>query len=201
MRCDNLSGESECWVDQYRMCHASLLCQCHTLLDEDTITDCEGFLCAQKQLLCRILVKVIPHSVSLISSSEEGGGGNRISEDQIKSYLDETLGEGPRPMWGLPGGWGDYCASKSNAGQAHDMYINHPQIMDWQHALLRAQQSYCCSSSAAMHISNSKASSFVHYLYTIQGVVLDLSISSKTFATFPFVIIQVAFATLHDCCQ
>ncbi|KAL0054150.1 hypothetical protein WJX82_004523 [Trebouxia sp. C0006] len=61
--------------------------------------------------LVRILVKVIPHSVSLISSSEEGGGGNRISEDQIKSYLDEALGEGPRPLWGLPGGWGDYCST------------------------------------------------------------------------------------------
>ena len=86
----------------------------------------KAFCVVQKQLSCRILVKVIPHSVSLISSSEEGGGGNRISEDQIKSYLDEALGEGPRPMWGLPGGWGDYCASKSNAGQAHDMYITHP---------------------------------------------------------------------------
>ncbi|DBA99084.1 TPA: hypothetical protein ACH3X1_014218 [Trebouxia sp. C0004] len=60
--------------------------------------------------LVRILVKVIPHSVALISSSEEGGGGNRISEDQIKSYLDEALGEAPRPLWGLPRGWGDYCA-------------------------------------------------------------------------------------------
>jgi hypothetical protein len=126
MRCDNLLGESERWVDRYGMCHASLLCQSHMLLREDTITECEGFLCAQKQLSCRILVKVIPHSVSLISSSEEGGGGNRISEDQIKSYLDEALGEGPRPLWGLPGGWGDYCSSKSNAGHAHNIYISHP---------------------------------------------------------------------------
>ena len=55
---------------------------------------------------------MIPHSVALISSSEEGGGGNRISEDQIKSYLDNALGEAPRPAWGLPGGWGDYCSSK-----------------------------------------------------------------------------------------
>ena len=60
---------------------------------------------------CRILVKVIPHSVALISSSEEGGGGNRISEDQIKSYLENALGEAPRPIWGLPNGWGDYCSS------------------------------------------------------------------------------------------
>ena len=55
---------------------------------------------------------MIPHSVALISSSEEGGGGNRISEDQIKSYLDNALGDAPRPAWGLPGGWGDYCSSK-----------------------------------------------------------------------------------------
>lgn len=61
--------------------------------------------------MCRILVKVIPHSVALISSSEEGGGGNRISEEQIKSYLDNALGDAPRPMWGLPGGWGDYCST------------------------------------------------------------------------------------------
>lgn len=60
---------------------------------------------------CRILVKVVPHSVALISSSEEGGGGNRISEDQIKSYLENALGEAPRPTWGLPNGWGDYCSS------------------------------------------------------------------------------------------
>lgn len=86
----------------------------------------KAFCVVQKQLSCRILVKVIPHSVSLISSSEEGGGGNRISEDQIKSYLDEALGEGPRPLWGLPGGWGDYCSSKSNAGHAHNIYISHP---------------------------------------------------------------------------
>lgn len=58
----------------------------------------------------RILVKVIPHSVALISQSEEGGGGNRISEDQIKSYLENALGDAPKPVWGLPGGWGEYCA-------------------------------------------------------------------------------------------
>ncbi len=126
MRCDNLSGESEYCVHRYGVCQASLVCQSHVLLHTVIITGCEGLnVSAQKQLFCRILVKVIPHSVSLISSSEEGGGGNRISEDQIKSYLDEALGEGPRPMWGLPGGWGDYCASKSNE-QAHDVYINHP---------------------------------------------------------------------------
>ncbi len=127
MRCDNLSGESESCVYRYVVCHASLVCQSHMLLHKVIITGCEGLnVSAQKQLSCRILVKVIPHSVALISSSEEGGGGNRISEDQIKSYLDEALGEGPRPLWGLPGGWGDYCASRSNAGQAHNIYMNHP---------------------------------------------------------------------------
>ncbi len=48
MRCDNLLGESERWVDRYGMCHASLLCQSHILLREDTITECEGFLCGPK---------------------------------------------------------------------------------------------------------------------------------------------------------
>ena len=60
--------------------------------------------------LVRILVKVIPHSGFLIASTDEGGGGNRISEEQIKGYLDSTLGEAPRPTWGVPGGWGEYLA-------------------------------------------------------------------------------------------
>ncbi|KAK9842895.1 hypothetical protein WJX74_004055 [Apatococcus lobatus] len=60
--------------------------------------------------LVRILVKLIPHSVDHIATSEEGGGGNRISEEQIKVYLDSTLGDAPRPAWGIPNGWGDYVA-------------------------------------------------------------------------------------------
>ena len=58
----------------------------------------------------RILVKIIPHSMAYISTAEEGGGGNRISEEQIKSYLENTLGEAPRPAWGCPGGWGAYIS-------------------------------------------------------------------------------------------
>jgi hypothetical protein len=61
----------------------------------------------------RILVKIIPHSMAYISTAEEGGGGNRISEEQIKSYLENTLGEAPRPVWGCPGGWGDYLCGAS----------------------------------------------------------------------------------------
>ena len=53
-------------------------------------------------------MKIIPHSIAYISTAEEGGGGNRISEEQIKSYLENTLGEAPRPQWGCPGGWGNY---------------------------------------------------------------------------------------------
>jgi hypothetical protein len=60
--------------------------------------------------LIRILVKVIPQSLEKIGMAEEGGGGNRISEDQIKSYLENTLGEAPRPPWGIPQGWGKYLA-------------------------------------------------------------------------------------------
>ncbi len=63
--------------------------------------------------LVRILVKLIPHSVEHIANSEEGGGGNRISEEQIKIYLDSTLGEAPRPTWGIPNGWGDYVAGNA----------------------------------------------------------------------------------------
>lgn len=60
--------------------------------------------------LVRILVKIIPQSVKFISIADEGGGGNRISEDQIKSYLDNTMGDAPRPQWGVPQGWGKYLA-------------------------------------------------------------------------------------------
>lgn len=35
-------------------------------------------------LQVRILVKVIPQSMHLVSAGPEGGGNNRISEDQIK---------------------------------------------------------------------------------------------------------------------
>ena len=55
-------------------------------------------------------MKVIPQSIDNIKSSEEGGGGNRISEEQIKAYLEATLGEAPRPQWGVPDGWGSYLA-------------------------------------------------------------------------------------------
>ncbi|CAL8461761.1 g1292 [Coccomyxa elongata] len=60
--------------------------------------------------LVRILVKIIPHSVGFLASPEEGGGGNRISEERIKFFLDSTLGEAPRPTWGVPGGWGEYLS-------------------------------------------------------------------------------------------
>ncbi|KAK2079148.1 hypothetical protein QBZ16_002839 [Prototheca wickerhamii] len=60
--------------------------------------------------LVRILLKLLPHSVGHIGGGEEAGGGNRISEEQIKTYLDATLGEAPRPTWGVPGGWHSYVA-------------------------------------------------------------------------------------------
>jgi hypothetical protein len=61
--------------------------------------------------LIRILVKILPHSINLISNTEEAGGGNRISEDQIKSYLEAALGEAPQPAWGVPtSGWNGYLA-------------------------------------------------------------------------------------------
>ena len=57
------------------------------------------------------MVQVIPQSSSNVTTPEgEGGGGNRISEEQIKSYLEATLGEAPRPSWGVPQGWGNYLA-------------------------------------------------------------------------------------------
>ena len=53
-------------------------------------------------------MKIIPHSISYISTAEEGGRGNWISVEQIKGYLENTLGEAPRPQCGCPGGWGAY---------------------------------------------------------------------------------------------
>lgn len=57
-------------------------------------------------------MKVIPHSAKNIKACEEGGGGNRISEEQIKCYLHSTVGDAPQPRWGVPEGWGDYLAGK-----------------------------------------------------------------------------------------
>ena len=57
-------------------------------------------------------MKVIPQSIGNIKSCDESGGGNRISEDQIKFYLSATLGDAPQPSWGVPNGWGAYLAGQ-----------------------------------------------------------------------------------------
>ena len=60
--------------------------------------------------LVRILVKLIPHSAPHVAVGDDGGG-NRLSEDQIKAFLAATLGDGaPRPPWGVPSGWAAYLA-------------------------------------------------------------------------------------------
>jgi hypothetical protein len=69
--------------------------------------------------LVRILVKIIPHSVGFLASAEEGGGGNRISEERIKFFLDCTLGDAPRPAWGVPNGWGTYLSGARCAAALH----------------------------------------------------------------------------------
>lgn len=81
----------------------------HPNVPQKTKTTRRGPMDEMRQLV-RILVKIIPHSVKYIAVADEGGGGNRISEDQIKSYLDNTMGEAPRPPWGVPEGWGKYLA-------------------------------------------------------------------------------------------
>ncbi|GAX83701.1 hypothetical protein CEUSTIGMA_g11126.t1 [Chlamydomonas eustigma] len=60
--------------------------------------------------LVRILVKLMPQSAPLLTSTDDGGGGNRVSEEQIKIYLKNLLGDAPAPTWGIPDGWGDYLA-------------------------------------------------------------------------------------------
>jgi hypothetical protein len=83
--------------------------------------------------LVRILVKIIPHSVGFLASAEEGGGGNRISEDRIKFFLDSTLGEAPRPSWGVPQGWGQYLSGTEN--RAH-MLAKHAMLSGlWMYLL------------------------------------------------------------------
>jgi hypothetical protein len=56
------------------------------------------------------LLQLLPQSIGLVAAGDEIGGGNRISEEQIKSYLDRTLGQAPRPAWGMPYGWNAYLA-------------------------------------------------------------------------------------------
>jgi len=62
-----------------------------------------------RQLL-RIIMKLIPKSHSLVENAE-----NRISEEEIRSFLDATFGKGgpergfaPQPKWGTPNGWSEY---------------------------------------------------------------------------------------------
>ena len=62
--------------------------------------------------LVRILVRLMPNSAVYLPGSAEGGGGNRVSEDQIKDYLRKCLGEAPQPEWGLSHGWGAYLGGK-----------------------------------------------------------------------------------------
>lgn len=51
------------------------------------------------------------------SLETDGGGGNRVSEDQIKNYLRNTLGEeAPQPEWGLPDGWGAFMSGAPCVG-------------------------------------------------------------------------------------
>ena len=46
-------------------------------------------------------LQLLPQSIAYIGANEEAGGGNRISEEQIKNYLEKTLGDAPRPPWGV----------------------------------------------------------------------------------------------------
>lgn len=64
------------------------------------------------------MVKLLPDSQRYLMA-EEGGGGNRVSEEQIKGYLQSVLLAAPHepetdappfPEWGLSQGWGEYLA-------------------------------------------------------------------------------------------
>ena len=65
----------------------------------------------EMRLLVRILLKFFPHSVDLVTPQEEFGGGNRLTGDQIRAYLEKLLGpEAPQPEWGIPGKWNGYIS-------------------------------------------------------------------------------------------
>eukprot|EP00890_Picochlorum_soloecismus_P004757 jgi/Picsp_1/5282/NSC_02644-R1_hypothetical protein CHLNCDRAFT_142040 [Chlorella variabilis] len=65
----------------------------------------------EMRLLVRILLKFFPHSADLAMPQEEYGGGNRLTGDQIRSYLEKLLGpEAPQPEWGIPAKWNGYIA-------------------------------------------------------------------------------------------
>jgi hypothetical protein len=60
--------------------------------------------------LIRILAKLMPNSERNLRIAHDDSGGNRVSEEQIRRYLEASLGEAPKPEWGLPVGWGQYLA-------------------------------------------------------------------------------------------
>jgi hypothetical protein len=61
-----------------------------------------------RQML-RILPQLLPNSSKY--KEREDNGGNRVSEAEIKDYLDRSLGSAPQPSWGCEEGWGGYIAS------------------------------------------------------------------------------------------
>eukprot|EP00967_Tisochrysis_lutea_P083118 scaffold115378_cov17-Tisochrysis_lutea.AAC.1 len=63
------------------------------------------------QLKTSSLQLLLDRSAEILNTSLDNGGGNRVSEEQIKNYLRKTLGEeAPQPEWGLPEGWGQYLS-------------------------------------------------------------------------------------------
>lgn len=78
---------------------------------EDSRAKRRGPMDEMRQLV-RIMVKLFPQSTRFMSSADEPGGGNRVTETQIRRYLKDTLGEAPAPAWGLPDGWGSYISGE-----------------------------------------------------------------------------------------
>ncbi len=83
---------------------------CHRRCNGEPLLACptHTVICA---IQVRILKKIIPHSTVYISTGEEGVSIRDPTAAQISSYLNNTLGEAPRPAWGCPGGWGTYLSS------------------------------------------------------------------------------------------
>ena len=71
------------------------------------------------------VLQIIPDSVSCVFNRHDDGGGNKVTEPQIKLYLRAALGDAPQPEWGLPEnskhcGWGGYLAGEGEGGGGGD---------------------------------------------------------------------------------
>lgn len=96
--------------------------------------------------LQRILTKLLPRSGVYMPSGTDGGG-NKVQAEQIKVYLAATLGDAPKPDWGLKHGWGQYLADLFNWATGTAGWCDRHIYMSTQFA------HECCLPCPALHVS------------------------------------------------